>query len=109
MFTKYDIVNYNKNTGEITFRFENNENQKITIDINREYPSYEPCYDYYFDEFNKIHQFKDSNGEEYLYKNKKGYTKCYQYQYDKLCKKFPISDNGRLYIHFESIYNNLFT
>jgi len=108
MFSRYDIIAYDKDSGEITFIFDNNNSKKITIDIDHQYPNYEPCYNYYFDNYKKLHKIKDTNGELYLIKDKTYYTKCYQFQYDQFNQKFPLCDNGKLYRHFLDIYPKLF-
>ena len=102
------MINYNKSDGSITYRFDNDPSKIITIDINKDFPSYEACYDYYFNQNNKPIRIKESNGERELINNNILYTKCYQYQYDKYNKQFPICDNGRLYKHMEEIYPVLF-
>jgi len=107
MFKYYDIIDY-KTTGEITFRFDGEENKVVSVDINREFPNYKPCYDYYFTPLNKLERIIDSNGEKEVYKNGINYRKCYQYQYDKYFTRYPNDPNGQLYKYLESIYPKLF-
>lgn len=108
MFLRYDIVGYDKDSGGVTFMFDRDNSKKITINIDLEYPNYEPCYDYYFDDYKKLHKIKDSNGESYILRDKLYYTKCYQYEFDKFNQKFPLCDNGKLYKHLLDIYPKLF-
>jgi len=104
----YDIIGYNKNSGSITFRFNNNKFQIIDLDINTEFPNYQPCYNLYFDKENNIVSLPNSNGEKILYIKKKEFRKCYQYQYDKYCKRYPLDDNGKVYKYLESTYDKIF-
>jgi hypothetical protein len=104
----YDIIKYETKSGNITFRFNRDNSKIIELEINKDYPTYEPCYNYYFDNNNNIVSIPESNGELRYYNNKIVYTKCYQYQYDKYYKKYPIDDNGRVYRYLESVYNTLY-
>ena len=106
MFSKYDIIKYEK--GNITFRFDNDSTKIITVDININFPNYEPCYDYYFNSNNKLIRLQDSNGELKIIRNNQFYTKCYQYQYDHYNTKYPICSNGLLYKYMLEIYKSLF-
>ena len=106
MFSHYDIIKYDGSS--ITYRFNNDLSKIITIDINTIFPSYEPCYDYYFNPQNIPVRIKDSNGQQELIIKETNYIKCQQYQYDKYNRRFPICDNGLLYKHLEEIYPILF-
>ena len=108
MFKYYDIIDYKKDTGELTFRFNNNIERILTVDIENKFPNYKPCYDYYFTPLNKLERIVDSNGEKEVYKNGIKYRKCYQYEYDKYFIRYPNDPNGQLYKYLESIYTKLF-
>ena len=108
MFLKYDIIKYHKESGNITFRFNNDSKKIITVDIDRNFPNYEPCYDYYYNCNNKLIRLQDSNGETTLIRNNRFYTKCYQYQFDHYNTKYPICCNGLLYKYMLVTYKSLF-
>ena len=105
MFQKYDIINYDNSN--ITFRFNNNDNKIITIDINQDYIGYEYCYNYYFYQ-NKSYKINESNEEQKININNNLYDKYEQYKFDKYLTKYPISPNGLLYKYLKSIYYKLF-
>jgi len=108
MFLKYDIIKYHKESGNITFRFNNDSKKIITVDIDRNFPNYEPCYDYYYNCTNKLIRLADSNGETTLIRNNVFYSKCHQYQYDHYNIKHPICSNGLLYKYMLEIYKRLY-
>lgn len=105
MFHKYDIIEYKNNI--VTYRFDNNSNKTITIDL-IEFPNYEPCYDYYFKDLNQLEKIPESNGYLTIEKNNIKYHKCYQHQFDKFHKRYPNHSNGLLYRHLETQYKKLF-
>ena len=109
MFYKYDIIEYDKNYGCITYRFNDDNNKLVKINIETEYPNYEPCYDYYFDKDGELVRIPESNGEDYYIKENVKFTKCYQYQLDKYNSKYPICSNGLLYKKLFNIYNSLYS
>ena len=108
MFKKYDIIRFDRATSDITFRFDGDKQKIITVNLDTQFPAYEPCYDYYFDSSKKMHKFPKSNSELSLFIDKVSYTKCYQYQFDKYNTKYPICDNGLLYKYLVTIYNKLY-
>ena len=106
MFKSYTIVKI-FNDGDILFRFDEDLEKIIQVNIKRDFLDYELSDFYFKDDHNHIIKLEGYN-YPYIFKNRRLYKRVEQYEYDKYCTHFPNTSNGKLYHHLYETYKKLF-